>query len=173
MPSPGNQPHPGYPVYAPTPLTPAYNPAPAPYGAPHPVAYGAPLPEGTVVYPAAPGMDTVVTVPGLYGQQISYYAAPPAPAPQPYVSPLLVKAALVAFILGVTGVGIYFLATALVALINAVVLLVAVLAGGALVLKMFSTSAGRRTPITVQARGRAKVQIHTGIGNNRGRRGGR
>lgn len=173
MPSPGNQPHPDYPVYAPTPLTPAYGAAPAPYGAPHPMAYGTPLPQGAVVYPAAPGMDTVITVPGPYGQQIPYYAAPPAPAPQPYVSPLLVKAALVAFILGVAGVGIYFLATALVALINAIVLLVAVLAGAFVLLKMFSTSSGRRTPINVQARGRAKVQIHTGIGNNRGRRGGR
>ncbi|MBB1244813.1 hypothetical protein GL263_14735, partial [Streptomyces durbertensis] len=140
-------------------------------------AYGqhvVPLPQGTVVYPATAGLDGVVVVPGPAGQSVAYYTPPPAPAPQPLVSPLLAKAALVAFILGVGGVGIYFLISALAALLQALVTLgLVVLAGlgGFILLKMLSSGPGRDgTNLHVQARGRARVQVHTGRGHNRGRR---
>ncbi|MFJ2170367.1 hypothetical protein [Streptomyces griseofuscus] len=166
MPSHGEQPQ----TYYPAPMPPPYAQAPAP-------AYGqhiVPLPQDTIVYPPTTGIDGVVVVPGPAGQPVAYYTPPPAPAPQPYVSPLLVKAALVAFILGVGGVGIYFLINALVALAQALVTLgLIALAGlgGIVLLKMFSTGSGRGgTTVHVQARGRARVQVHTGRGHNRGRR---
>ncbi|NEA46853.1 hypothetical protein [Streptomyces sp. SID10815] len=166
MPSNGEQPQ----TYYPTPMPPQYAQAPAPAYGQHVV----PLPQDTVVYPPTAGMDGVVVVPGPAGQPVAYYTPPSAPAPQPLVSPLLVKAALVAFILGVGGVGLYFLVTALVALVQALVTLgLIALAGlgGFVLLKMFSTGSSRGgTNVHVQARGRAKVQVHTGRGHNRGRR---
>jgi hypothetical protein len=161
MPSHGEQPQP---TYYPTPLPPQFGQAPAPAYGQHVV----PLPQNTVVYPPTAGIDGVVMVPDPNGQHVAYYTAPPAPAPQPYVSPLLVKAALVAFIVGVAGVGIYFLAAALVQLVQALVLLGVVVMVGFVLIKLLSTGPGRA--INVNARGRAKVQIHTGRGHNRGRR---
>ncbi|MFJ9412451.1 hypothetical protein [Streptomyces sp. NPDC101393] len=165
MPSHGEQPQ----TYYPTPMPPPYAQAPAP-------AYGqhiVPLPQNTVVYPPTAGIDGVVVVPGPAGQPVAYYTAPPAPAPQPLVSPLLVKAALVAFILGVGGLGIWFLATVLVQLVHALITLgLIALAGlgGIVLIKLFGTSSSG-SPITVNARGRARVQVHTGRGHNRrGRR---
>ncbi|MGW2331664.1 hypothetical protein ACWC5C_38770 [Streptomyces sp. NPDC001700] len=163
MPSYGEQPQP---TYFPEPLPPPYGQTPAPQYGQHLV----PLPHGSVVYPSTAGMDGVVMVPGPNGQHVAYYTAPPAPAPQPYVSPLLVKIALVAFILGVTGVGIYFLAAALLEFAKALVLLGIVVVGGFVLIKMLATGPGSGRPINVQARGRAKVQVHTGLGHNRGRR---
>ncbi|MFJ4329114.1 hypothetical protein ACIP3A_39225 [Streptomyces tricolor] len=165
MPSNGEQPQ----TYYPTPMPPQYAQAPAPAYGQHVV----PLPQGTVVYPPTAGIDGVAVVPGPAGQSVAYYTPPPAPAPQPLVSPLLVKAALVAFILGVGGVGLYFLIGALVALVQALVTLgLIALAGlgGFVLLKMFSTGSGRGGTVHVQARGRARVQVHTGRGHNRGRR---
>lgn len=163
MPSHGEQPQT---TYYPTPLPPQYGQAPAPHYGHHVV----PLPQNTVVYPPTAGIDGVVMVPGPNGQQFAYYMPPPAPAPQPYVSPLLVKAALVAFIVGIAGVGVYFLAAALMELAKAIAILAAVGLGGFVVLKMLVTGPGSGRPINVNARGRAKVQVHTGRGHNRGRR---
>ncbi|MFD9289600.1 hypothetical protein ACFWBV_15180 [Streptomyces sp. NPDC060030] len=165
MPSYGEQPQP---TYYPEPLPPQY-------GQPLVPAYGqhvVPLPQGAVVYPSTAGLDGVVMMPGPNGQPVAYYTAPPAPAPQPYVSPLLVKAALVAFIVGVAGVGIYFLAAAIMELAKAIAILAAVGLGGFVLLKMLATGpgTGRDSSINVNARGRAKVQVHTGRGHNRGRR---
>ncbi|MEV7082417.1 hypothetical protein AB0N88_28395 [Streptomyces sp. NPDC093516] len=162
MPSYGEQPQP---TYYPEPLPPQHGQPPA-------RAYGqhvVPLPQNTVVYPPTAGIDGVVMVPGPNGQHVAYYTAPPAPAPQPYVSPLLVKAALVAFILGVGGVGFYFLAAALMELVKALVLLGVVVVGGFVLIKMLATGPGSGRSINVNARGRAKVQVHTGRGHNRGR----
>ncbi|MFF8910942.1 hypothetical protein [Streptomyces olivaceoviridis] len=167
MPSNGEQ---TQPIYYPAPLPPQNAQPPAPAYGQHVV----PLPQSTVVYPPTAGIDGVVVVPGPAGQSVAYYTPPPAPAPQPLVSPLLVKAALVAFILGVGGIGLYFLIGALVALVQALVTLgLIALAGlgGFVLLKMFSTGSGRGgTNVHVQARGRARVQVHTGRGHNRGRR---
>jgi hypothetical protein len=163
MPSHGEQPQPTYYL---EPLPPQPGQAPVPTCG-QPVV---PLPHNTVIYPPTAGIDGVVMVPGPNGQPLAYYTPPPAPSPAPLVSPLLVKAALVAFILGVAGIGVYFLATALTQLIHALILLGVVVVGGFLLIKMFSgTPSG--SPINVSARGRAKVQIHTGRGHNRrGRR---
>lgn len=79
------------------------------------------------------------------------------------------KAALVAFIVGVAGVGVYFLAAALMELAKAVAILAAVGLGGFVLIKMLATGPGSGRPINVNARGRAKVQVHTGRGHNRGR----
>ncbi|WP_329156362.1 hypothetical protein OIU91_42940 (plasmid) [Streptomyces sp. NBC_01456] len=162
MPSYGEQPQP---TYYPTPLPPQYGQQPAPQYGQHVV----PLPHGSVVYPSTAGLDGVVMMPGPNGQPVAYYTAPPAPAPQAYVSPLLVKAALVAFIVGVAGVGVYFLAAALMELAKAVAILAAVGLGGFVLIKMLATGPGSGRPINVNARGRAKVQVHTGRGHNRGR----
>ncbi|MCX5278173.1 hypothetical protein [Streptomyces virginiae] len=164
MPSHGEQPQP---TYYPMPLPPQYGQAPAPLYDQHVV----PLPQGAVVYPPTAGLDGVVMMPGPNGQYVAYYTAPPAPAPQPYVSPFLVKAALVAVILGVAGVGIYFLAAALMELVKALVLLGVVAVGGFVLIKMLASGpgSGRVGSINVTARGRAKVQVHTGRGHNRGR----
>ena len=164
MPSYGEQ---SQPTYYPTPL-PQFGQPPAP-------TYGqrvVPLPQDTVVYPPTAGLDGVVMMSGPNGHPVAYYMPPPAPAPQPYVSPLLVKAALVAIILGIAGVGLYFLVAALVQLVQALVVLAAVVLGGFVLIKLFSTGPGPGTgsPVNVQAKGRAKVQVHTGHGHNRGRR---
>ncbi|MFE7614334.1 hypothetical protein [Streptomyces sp. NPDC057496] len=160
-------------TYYPTPLPPRHRPAPAPAYGQHVV----PLPQDTVVYPPAAGLDGVVVTPGPNGRPVAYYTAPPAPAPQPYISPLLVKAALVAFILGAGGFGLFFLISALVQLAQALVTLgLIALAGlgGILLLKILGTGSGRGgTNVHVQARGRARVQVHTGRGHNRGRSRGR
>ncbi|MCL7382198.1 hypothetical protein [Streptomyces sp. 35G-GA-8] len=162
------------PLYQPVPLHHPYGQPTAPlqpHGQPMPLGqHVVPLPQGTVVYPPTTGIDGVVVVPGPGGQPLAYYAAPPAPAPQPIVTPLLVKAALVAFILGVAGIGIYFLAAALVQLVQALVLLGVVLVGGFVLIKLFSVPSSAPGRISVSARGRARVQIHTGRGHNRGRR---
>ncbi|MET9483641.1 hypothetical protein [Streptomyces sp. NPDC006638] len=162
MPSYDGQPQP---TYYPEPLPPQYGQ--------HIVsAYGqhaVPLPQDAVLYPPTAGLEGVVMMPGPNGRPVAYYAAPPAPAPQPYVSPLLVKAALVAFIVGVAGVGIYFLAAALMELAKALLLLAAVGVGGFVLIKMLATGPGSGRPINVNARGRAKVQVHTGLGHNRSR----
>jgi hypothetical protein len=165
MPSYGEQ---SQPTYYPTPLPPQFGQPPTP-------TYGqrvVPLPQGTVVYPPTAGLDGVVMMPGSDGHPVAYYTPPPAPTPQPYVSPLLVKAALAAFILGVAGVGLYFLAAALVQLVQALVVLAAVVLGGFVLIKLFSSGPGpgAGSPVNVQAKGRAKVQVHTGHGHNRGRR---
>ncbi|WP_329169419.1 hypothetical protein OG709_35785 (plasmid) [Streptomyces sp. NBC_01267] len=162
MPSYGEQPQP---TYYPTPLPPQYGQAPAPQYGQHVV----PLPHGSVVYPSTAGMDGVVMMPGPNGHPVAYYTAPPAPAPQPYVSPLLVKAALVAVILGITGAGVYFLAAALLELAKALALLAGVALIGFVLIKMLATGPGPGRPLNINARGRAKVQVHTGRGNNRGR----
>ncbi|WSQ14892.1 hypothetical protein OG604_48235 [Streptomyces sp. NBC_01231] len=47
---------------------------------------------------------------------------------------------------------------------------VRVVVGGFVLIKMPATGPGRGSLINVQARGRAKVQVHTGRGHNRGRR---
>lgn len=167
MPSYGEQPQT---TYLPTPLPLQYGQAPAPAYGQHVV----PLPQNTIVYPPTAGIDGVVVVPGPYGQQTAYYTPPPAPTPQPLVSPLLIKAALVAFIVGVGGVGIFFLIHAIVELVQALVTLgLIALAGlgGWILLKMFTTTGtGRGDTINVNAKGRARVQVHTGRGHNRGRR---
>ncbi|MEV8529204.1 hypothetical protein AB0451_34535 [Streptomyces sp. NPDC052000] len=163
MPSYGEQPQT---TYYPTPLPPPHGQLPTPqYG-----QYVVPLPQGAVVYPPTAGIDGVVMVSGPNGQHVAYYTAPPAPAPQPYVSPLLVKAALVAFIVGVAGFGLYFLAAVLVELVKALVLLGVVGVGGFVLIKMLATGPGQGSSINVNARGRSRVQIHTGRGHNRGRR---
>jgi len=162
MPSNGEQPQ----TYYPTPMPPQYAQAPAPAYGQHVV----PLPPGAVVYPPTAGLDGVVMMPGPNGHPVAYYTPPPAPAPQPYVSPLLVKAALVAFIVGVAGVGIYFLAAALLELAKAIAIIAGVALGGFVLLKMLATGPGRGGSINVNARGRARVQVHTGRGHNRGRR---
>ncbi|MFC9431632.1 hypothetical protein [Streptomyces sp. NPDC056987] len=154
-------PHQDYePVYQPIPLH--------PYGQPV-----MPPQHGVVAHPST-GIDGVTIAQGPYGQPVAYYTAPPAPAPAPLVSPLLIKAALASAVLAGGGVGIYFLTLALAALVQALITLVAVLAGGAallLVLKALAANSKPAAPaVTVQARGRAKVQIHTGRGHNRGRR---
>ncbi|MCX0241843.1 hypothetical protein [Streptomyces drozdowiczii] len=162
MPSHGEQPQP---TYYPTPLPPQYGQPPAPqYG-----QYVVPLPQGAVVYPPTAGLDGVVMMSGPGGQPVAYYMPPPAPAPQPYISPLLVRAALVAFVVGVAGVGVYFLAAALLELAKALALIAGVVLIGFVLLKMFATGPGSGRSINVQARGRAKVQVHTGRGHNRGR----
>ncbi|MCT2546253.1 hypothetical protein [Streptomyces atratus] len=166
MPSYGEQPQP---TYYPEPLPPQYRQAPAPAYGQHVI----PLPQNTVVYPPTAAIDGVVMVPGPNGQHVAYYTAPPAPAPQPYISPLLVKAALVAVILGIAGVGAYFLAAALMELAKALALLAGVALIGFVLLKMLATGPGSGRPINVNARGRAKVQVHTGHGHNRGRSRGR
>lgn len=163
MPSYGEQPQP---TYYPEPLPPQYGQAPVPAYGQHVV----PLPQGAVVYPPTAGLDGVVVMPGPNGHPVAYYTAPPAPAPQPYVSPLLVKAALVAFIVGIAGVGVYFLAAALMELAKALAILAGIGLGGFVLLKMLATGPGRGGSINVNARGRAKVQVHTGRGHNRGRR---
>ncbi|MEV7980843.1 hypothetical protein [Streptomyces sp. NPDC086519] len=169
MPSYGEQPQT---TYLPTPLPPQYGQAPVPAFGQHVV----PLPQNTVVYPSTAGIDGVVVVPGPAGQQVAYYTPPPAPAPQPLVSPLLIKAALVAFIVGISGVGLYFLMHAIVELLHALATIGLIgLAGlvGFIVLKMFSIGSGSRSrgdTINVNAKGRARVQVHTGRGHNRGRR---
>ncbi|MEW2373436.1 hypothetical protein AB0940_29295 [Streptomyces sp. NPDC006656] len=164
MPSHGEQPQP---TYYPMPLPPQY-------GQPPVLAYGqhvVPLPQGAVVYPPTAGLDGVVMMPGPNGHPVAYYTAPPAPAAQPYVSPLLVKAVLVAVIVGITGVGIYFLAAAILELAKALALIAGVALVGFVLLKMLATGPGHdRGSINVNARGRAKVQVHTGRGHNRGRR---
>lgn len=163
MPSYDGQPQP---TYYPEPLPPRHGQAPAPqYG-----QHVAPLPQNTVVYPPTAGLDGVVMVPGPNGQYVAYYTAPPAPAPQPYVSPLLVKTALVAVILGIAGVGVYFLAAALLEFAKALALLAGVVLIGFVLIKMLATGPGPGRSINVNARGRAKVQVHTGRGHNRGRR---
>ncbi|MFF3177945.1 hypothetical protein ACFVQ0_35600 [Streptomyces sp. NPDC057900] len=162
MPSYDGQPQP---TYYPEPLPPRYGQTPAPqYG-----GHVAPLPQNTVVYPPTAGLDGVVMAPGPDGQYVAYYTAPPAPAPQPYVSPLLVKAALVAVILGIAGVGVYFLAAALLELAKALAILAGLALIGFVLFKMLVTGPGSGRSINVNARGRAKVQVHTGRGNNRGR----
>lgn len=160
MPSYGEQPQP---TYYPEPLPPRHGQQPVPAYGQHVV----PLPQGAVLYPPTAGLDGVVMMPGPNGHPVAYYTAPPAPAPQPYISPLLVKAALVAFIVGVAGVGIYFLAAALMELAKAIAILATVGLGGFVLIKMLATGSGRA--INVSARGRAKVQVHTGRGHNRGR----
>ncbi|MEV5658242.1 hypothetical protein [Streptomyces sp. NPDC052291] len=162
MPSHGEQPQP---TYYPTPLPPQYGQPPAPQYGQHVV----PLPQGAVVYPPTAGLDGVVMMPGPGGQPVAYYTPPPAPAPQPYISPLLVRAALVAFIVGVAGVGVYFLAAAIFELAKALALIAGVVLIGFVLLKMLATGPGSGRSINVQARGRAKVQVHTGRGHNRGR----
>ncbi|WP_331718949.1 hypothetical protein OHU23_40860 (plasmid) [Streptomyces virginiae] len=164
MPSHGEQPQP---TYYPEPLPPQYGQPPVPAYGQHVV----PLPQGAVVYPPTAGLDGVVVMPGPNGHPVAYYTAPPAPAPQPYVSPLLVKAALVAVILGIAGTGVYFLAAALLELAKALAILAGLALGGFVVLKMLATGpgSGKASSINVNARGRAKVQVHTGRGHNRGR----
>ncbi|MEU3226785.1 hypothetical protein ABZ695_26995 [Streptomyces sp. NPDC006976] len=162
MPSYDEQPQP---TYYPEPLPPRYRQAPAPQYRQH----VAPLPQNTVVYPPTTGLDGVVMAPGPNGQYTAYYTAPPAPAPQPYISPLLVKAALVAFIVGIAGVGVYFLAAALLELAKALAILAGVALIGFVLFKMLVTGPGSGRSINVNARGRAKVQVHTGRGHNRGR----
>ncbi|MFI2292914.1 hypothetical protein [Streptomyces niveus] len=163
MPSYDDQPHT---TYYPTPLPPAYDQTPArPYG-----QHVVPLPQGAVVYPPTAGIDGVVMMPGPNGQPVAYYTAPPAPAHEPLITPLLAKAALVAFILGVAGIGLYFLAAALVQLVQALVLLAVVTVGGYVVVKLLGSTSGSGSPrVSVSARGRARVQVHTGRGSNRGR----
>ncbi|MFD6185656.1 hypothetical protein [Streptomyces goshikiensis] len=164
MPSYGEQPQP---IYYPTPLPPSWGQRPAPAYGQHVV----PLPQGAVLYPPTAGLDGVVVVPGPTGHPVAYYTAPPAPAPQPYISPLLVRAALVAVILGIVGTGVYFLAAALLELAKALAILVGLGLGGFIVLKMLATGpgSGKAGSINVTARGRARVQVHTGRGHNRGR----
>ncbi|MFG2600717.1 hypothetical protein [Streptomyces sp. NPDC048462] len=162
MPSYGEQPQP---TYYPEPLPPQYGQQPAPQYGQHVV----PLPHGSVVYPSTPSLDGVVMMPGPNGQPVAYYTAPPAPAPQPYVSPLLVKTALVAVILGIAGIGVYFLAAALLELAKALAILAGVALIGFVLFKMLVTGPGSGRSINVNARGRAKVQVHTGRGHNRGR----
>ncbi|MEV2255895.1 hypothetical protein AB0I94_35965 [Streptomyces sp. NPDC050147] len=165
MPSYGEQPQP---TYYPTPLPPQYGQPPAP-------VYGqqvVPLPQNTVVYPPTAGIDGVVMVPGPNGQHVAYYTPPPAPAPDPLVSPLLVKVALGTVIVAGAAVALYFIGQfilALAAFLKALAILAAVLLGGVVLIMLFSGSSGGGN-INVQARGRSRVQIHTGRGHNRGRR---
>ncbi|MEU6680928.1 hypothetical protein [Streptomyces sp. NPDC046925] len=165
MPSRGEQPQT---TYYPTPLPPQHGQPPLPAHGQHTV----PLPPGTVVYPPTAGIDGVVTMPGPNGQPVAYYTPPPAPAPAPLVSPLLVKVALGALIAACASVALYFLGQfvlALAALLKALAILAAVLLGGAVLILIFGRPGGGPR-INVQARGRAKVQVHTGRGHNRGRR---
>ncbi|MFF7196867.1 phage holin family protein [Streptomyces sp. NPDC008079] len=166
MPSYGDDAQPAY--YQPMPVQAPYVHDPVqPYGQ-------RPLPQPTMVYPPSSGIDGVTVIPDQYGRPVAYYSQS-APSPsEPLISPLMAKMALAAFILAAGGVGIYFLAMALATLIAALTMLIAVVAGGAAVIAVLSavSRAGRSsgTRVSVNARGRANVQIHTGRGHNRGRR---
>ncbi|MGW2393937.1 hypothetical protein ACWCYK_31265 [Streptomyces lydicamycinicus] len=132
--------------------------------------YTAPTPRGAVdPYRTPPGMQLVA---GPNGQP-AY-----APLPQPTgtgADPRLVNAALIAVIVLVLCVGLWFAAaflTALAALIKAIAIAAGVGIGGVVVLKILGAGRGSgATHIDVRARGRARVDINTR--RTRGRRAAR
>ncbi|MDX2549159.1 hypothetical protein ACOT81_20810 [Streptomyces sp. WI04-05B] len=81
---------------------------------------------------------------------------------------MLARAVVVAFVLLGGGIGGYFLFMALAEFLKSLAILVGVVVGGTVLIMMFSSASGGGT--RVNARGRARVQVHTGGGHNRGRR---
>ncbi|WP_037905003.1 hypothetical protein [Actinacidiphila yeochonensis] len=163
MPSDGHDAQPAY--YQPMPVQAPYVQGPV-------QSYGQHLPQPNMAYPPSVGIDGVVMGTDQFGRPVAYYTQPPALEAEPLITPLMAKMALAAFILGMGGVGVYFLAMALATLIAALTMFIAVLAGGAVAVSLISAAARSRggTRVQVQARGRARVQVHTGRGHNRGRR---